>query len=105
MRARASRRFAICSGTSFGVSAIGPIKPSTRARALSRPCLLPAEGVEEKPEAREGPEMPEARARQVFPALASLRLDGGEGPPEQAVHPPGAREALLGGRERAFGSG
>src|ERR1035438_10342761 len=120
MRARDARRFAICSGSSgslggsggaasFGVSAIGPIKPSTRPAGPSpgpyRSPSRTAEGVEEQPEARERPEMPEAGARQVIPGLDALRLGRGEGLAEEAVDLPGAREALAGGRERTFGSG
>src|ERR1039457_7185917 len=118
MRARDARRFAICSGSSgslggsggaasFGVSAIGPIKPSTRPAGPSpgpyRSPSRAAERVEEQPEARERPEMPEARARQVIPGLDALRLGRGEGLAEEAVDFPGAREALGRGLERALG--
>src|ERR1035441_8438290 len=120
MRARDARRFAICSGSSgplggsggaasFGVSAIGPIKPSTRPAGPSpgpyRSPSRTAEGVEKQPEARERPEMPEAGTRQVIPGLDALRLGRGEGLAEEAVDLPGAREALAGGRERTFGRG
>src|ERR1017187_4247987 len=94
MRARDARRFAICSGSSgllggsggaasFGVSAIGPIKPSTRPAGPSpgpyRSPSRTAEGVEKQPEARERPEMPEAGGRQAMIALEAVRVARGQG--------------------------
>src|ERR1017187_7863567 len=110
MRARAVRRFAICSGrssafggscgtVSFGDSAIRSIKPSSRAAAPSPP----SKGVVEQPEAGEYPEVPKARARQLAQDLGALGPGGGEGLLEEAVDLPGAREASAAGRERAVG--
>ena len=47
--------------------------------------------------------MPEARARQLAPGLVALRLGRGEGPAEDAVDLPGAREASGRRLERALG--